>query len=194
MSESARKPSKSSSPSAPSPSSTSPTGDLQDAPPPQPPTLYEHGPRLALQQQQIAALKTFSAGRLLLKQLEEMDRTAFKLPLITALAAAPSVEDMARFAAAQPDRWSQLLWNLGRLNGFWEVELKEEAGTVSMRNISQMSDAELLTAIGQMDQKLDALLERTPSGLLRETIDIDDAVVVSATSVELGDEFEALIG
>lgn len=103
------------------------------------------------------ALERQSLGRATLQRLQNLDREAFRLDLAKWLLGAPSMEQIAAYAAKNPDRWAQGLAVMARLSGYTERPEEAPGSTSLFASITKISDADLLARLTDIDAKLGAL-------------------------------------
>ena len=96
-------------------------------------------------------------GRAALQRLQNLDREAFRLDLAKWLLGAPSIEQIAAYAAKNPDRWAQGLAVMARLSGYTERPEEAPGSTSLFASITKISDADLLARLTDIDAKLGAL-------------------------------------
>lgn len=96
-------------------------------------------------------------GRATLQRLQNLDREAFRLDLAKWLLGAPSIEQIAAYAAKNPDRWAQGLAVMARLSGYTERPEEAPGSTSLFASITKISDADLLARLTDIDAKLGAL-------------------------------------
>lgn len=102
-------------------------------------------------------LEREAAGRATLQRLQNLDREAFRLDLAKWLLGAPSMEQIAAYAAKNPDRWAQGLAVMARLSGYTERPEEAPGSTSLFASITKISDADLLARLTDIDAKLGAL-------------------------------------
>lgn len=115
--------------------------------------------------------------REVLAHIEKLSRTPYQELLADFMRSAPDSKAIKAFAQKYPDRWAQAVTIISQLAGF------EKGITVNVDKlliIGEMSDAELLRAMGEIDQQLAAsgMLPAPPRPPMK---DVQDADVVSST-------------
>lgn len=126
-------------------------------------------------------LKREAEGRALLQQLQTLDRQAFRPTLIKLMLGAPTVDDIAIFAARDPARYMQALGIAARLSGYSERPEDGASLSAPFANISGLSDSELVAKLNAIDANLQAVAGRAPQpeiadGEYREADSIADLI------------------
>jgi len=81
--------------------------------------------------------------------LENRVRSPFRSVLTDWLGASPGEDDLKKFAAKSPDRWSQGLAILGRLSGYSD-KLEVDTDITVTRRIDSMSDMEMRAELDRL--------------------------------------------
>lgn len=108
-------------------------------------------------------LKRSDLGREVLHQLQTLDRAAFRPQMLKMLLGAPSVADIAAYAAKAPDRYYQALAIVARLNGYSERPEDGVSLSAPFANIAGLSDAEIVEKLKAVDASLQIVAGRAPA-------------------------------
>ena len=135
----------------------------------------------AQQNSLMSALKRETNGRELLQQLQTLDRQAFRPTLIKLMLGAPTIDDIATFAAKDPARYYQALGIAARLSGYSDRPEDGASLSAPFANISGLSDSELVAKLNAIDASLQAVAGRAPQPEIvdaeyREASSIDDLI------------------
>jgi len=87
------------------------------------------------------------------KEIQELNRSPFRVELARLLDCAPTDEALRTFATKSPDRWAQAIAILSRLSGFSEKHITEHNVNVV---IATLSDAELNDRLAMLEHKQQA--------------------------------------
>jgi len=88
--------------------------------------------------------------------LENRIRSPFRSVLTDWLGASPGEDDLKKFSAKSPDRWSQGLAILGRLSGYSD-KLEVDTDITVTRRIESMSDMEMRSELDRLTAEREAL-------------------------------------
>ena len=127
------------------------------------------------------ALKREAEGRALVQQLQTLDRQAFRPTLIKLMLGAPTIADIATFAAKDPARYYQALGIAARLSGYSDRPEDGASLSAPFANISGLSDSELVAKLNAIDASLQAVAGRAPQPEIvdaeyRDVNSIDDLI------------------
>lgn len=92
--------------------------------------------------------------------INNLQRGPFREILATALSADPTPQEIRKFAAKYPDRWAQMLTMLAKLSGYND---KIEIDISINRQISLLSDADLITRLAALEQRIAGEIDVTPA-------------------------------
>ena len=84
--------------------------------------------------------------------LRQLSRQPFLELLARVIRCEPSEESLRAHSNKNPDRWAQILAILGRLGGF--SDRVSFAGNLSLVNIENMSDMELINRLNELEEQL----------------------------------------
>jgi len=88
--------------------------------------------------------------------LENRVRSPFRSVLTDWLGASPGEDDLKKFSAKSPDRWSQGLAILGRLSGYSD-KLEVDTDITISRRLESLSDMEVQNELARLTAEREAL-------------------------------------
>lgn len=108
-------------------------------------------------------IKRSEEGRALLHQMVTLDRQAFRPQLLKMIVGAPTVEQIAAYAALEPTKYYQALSIVARLAGYSERPEDGASLSAPFANITGLSDTELVNKLRSIDSSLQTLVGRGPA-------------------------------